>query len=134
MSFDDGEIKLRLRNVNFNMLRRPDARDGSRSNGRGDDRRGRFARKRENGLRFGGNFFATARAINFQAAGDFATPFRLAGRSRGNRRRWLRKSEMGFAKRAHFNVLIGNRATLRADLNHSVRFALRTEDWRTAAS
>src|SRR5215469_14952896 len=129
MSLDDGKIELRLRDMNFNMLSGPDARDGSRSNGGGDDRgRRRFTRKREDGLGFGGSFFVAARSVDFQA------PLGLVGRRYGNRGKGLGSGEVSFTKRAHFHVLVRYRATLRADLNHSVRFALRTEDWRTRAS
>lgn len=134
MRFDHGKIKLGLRNVNLNVLSGPDTRDGSRRNGSGDDGRRRITHKGKDRLGFSRIFLATARAIDFQAPSNFTAPFGFGGTGCGKWGSGLGNGEVGFTKRAHFNVLVSDCATLRADLNHSVRFALRTDDWRTAAS
>ncbi len=121
VSLDHGKIKLRLRNVNFNVLNRSKTSNGARSNSGGDDRWSMFTGKRQQRLGRSRGVFMAARAVNFQAASNLAAPFRLFGSVCLARRRSL--GERNLTKWTDFQVAIANSTTLRADLNH--RFVLR---------
>ncbi|MFZ0858239.1 MAG: hypothetical protein WAN10_15410, partial [Candidatus Acidiferrales bacterium] len=124
VGFHYRKIKLGLGDMYFDALSGPDARYGAGSNGGGNDARGVFITKRKGRLGLRRNSFVAARTIDFQATSNFTPPLRFL--SRGGRNRRLGWIVGGFAKWAHLNALIADCATLRADLNHPVRFALRT--------
>jgi hypothetical protein len=124
VSFHYRKIELGLGDMYFDALSGADARYGAGSNGSGNDARAVFITKRKGRLGFRRNSFVAARTIDFQAASNFTAPLRfLSGVGTDRRRGWIVGS---FAKWAHFNPLIADCATLRANLNHPVRFALRT--------
>lgn len=134
--FDDGEIQFRLGDVNLDALRWAKAGNGARRNGGGDDV-WNAAAEGQSGLGLlgivSGEHVVAAGTINFEAAGDLTAPFRFFGCGGWARRRGLGRRGGRLTKRAHVNVLITNRATLRANLDH--RLVLRCgPDWRTTKS
>jgi hypothetical protein len=133
--FDDREIEFGLRNMNFDVLRGTNARDGARRDGGGDDLRHAAVKGQGRlglpGIVAGENVVA-ARTINFETAGNLAAPFWFFGS--GHRARSGGLGGRGcLAERAHVDVLITDRATLRTYLDH--RLVLRCgPDWRTGKS
>lgn len=120
---DHGKIELRLRDMNFHVLRGAKARNRARSRRRGNYRRP-FRSERQR--RLGAFAFGVrpARAVDLEPASYFLTPFGLIGSGRRRcRRSRLNRRKREFAERADFHVLITDGATLRAYLNH--RFVLR---------
>ena len=80
--FHDGKVELRLRDMNLDMLRRTNARDGARRDGRGDDL-GQTAVEGQGGLGvpgiIAGKNVIAAGTINFETAGNLTAPFWFFG-------------------------------------------------------